>query len=93
MVCCLLATLATSVIGNVDEWEKFDFDLEMSFEAEGINDPVETLSDIISATSNNAAAIKPDVLLSPAAQSELVREPEPIPKLTSAMQSVSLSVY
>lgn len=92
MVCCLLATLATSVIGNVDEWEKFDFDLEMSFEAEGINDPVETLSDIVSATSN-AAAIKPDVLLSPAAQSELVREPEPIPKLTSAMQSVSLSVY
>jgi hypothetical protein len=84
--------LATSVIGNVDEWEKFDFDLEMSFEAEGINDPVETLSDIVSATSN-AAAIKPDVLLSPAAQSELVREPEPIPKLTSAMQSVSLSVY
>jgi hypothetical protein len=91
-VCCLLAMLATSVIGNVDEWEKFDFDLEMSFEAEGINDPVETLSDIVSATSN-AAAIKPDVLLSPAAQSELVREPEPIPKLTSAMQSVSLSVY
>jgi hypothetical protein len=88
----LLATLATSVIGNVDEWEKFDFDLEMSFEAEGINDPVETLSDIVSAPSN-AAAIKPDVLLSPAAQSELVREPEPIPKLTSAMQSVSLSVY
>ncbi len=91
-MCCLLAMLATSVIGNVDEWEKFDFDLEMSFEAEGINDPVETLSDIVSATSN-AAAIKPDVLLSPAAQSELVREPEPIPKLTSAMQSVSLSVY
>ena len=60
-MCCLLATLATSVIGNVDEWEKFDFDPEMSFEAEGINDPVETLSDIV--------------------------------RVTSAMQSVSLSVY
>lgn len=80
--------------GNEDEWEKFDFELDMSIETEGLNDPVKALSGIVTTTSN-AATTKSDALLIPSAGSELVHEtvPEPVtepaPKLTESMQSVS----
>ena len=79
-MCCLLAT---SVTCNEDEREIFDFDLEMSFEVEEINGPVDTF---------DAVTVRSGALRSPTAESEPVPEafPEPAPKMTTANQSVSL---
>ncbi len=89
VVCCLLAT---SVTGNEDEREEFDFDLEMSFEADEIIGPVDTLAAVTTTT----VTAKPGALKSPKAESEPVPEPipEPSPKLTNkANQSVSLYFF
>lgn len=84
-MCCLLAT---SVTGNEDEREEFDFDLEMSFEAEEIIGPVDTLAAVTTTT----VTTKPGALKSPTTESEPV--PEPSPKLTNkANQSVSLYLF
>ncbi|EFX72270.1 hypothetical protein DAPPUDRAFT_254702 [Daphnia pulex] len=78
VVCCLLAT---SVTGNEDEREEFAFDLEMSFEADEILGPVDTLAAVTITT----VTTKPGALKSPTAESEPVPEPvpEPSPKLTN----------
>jgi hypothetical protein len=80
------------VTGNEDEREEFDFDLEMSFEADEIIGPVDTLAAVTTTT----VTAKPGALKSPKAESEPVPEPvpEPSPKLTNkANQSVSLYFF
>ena len=79
--------LVASVTGNENEWKELDFDLEISFETEDLNGPVDTLSVVTTTTTITES----DALRLLAAKSEPIPKtiPKLVSKLTPGIQSVS----